>query len=415
MQIIRHVIVTGGTGYIGRRVAEAALAGGCAVTVLSRSAVGLPHGTLHRAWTLGAPLPGGALDDALPAAAQAVIPLAHDWRNPGITAADEGGLNAAGTRVLLESCRRAGVGRFVFVSSQSARADAANIYGRVKWAIEQMLDGPGEVAARVGLVYGGPPRAMFALLCKLTALAPVLPMIDPWREVQPIHIDEVSAGLLLMADASGSGWIGLASPSPLAFGAFLKLLAREFHGKSLPIIPVPLRLALLACAITARVPFLPTVDRERVLGLAGTRVIDTAEQLRTLGLTIVPVEAGLRREPGSRKAILSEGRALLRYILGARPEPMLLRRYARSIAASGGGALGLSGLYRAAPMLLRLADPLGDRTPLAQRLRLASTLAETSRQGECTLAKGSRAGRLAGLAGQLTLDMLALPLRLLRR
>ena len=413
--MIRHIIVTGGSGYIGRCVAEAALARGCSVTILSRRAAGLPHGASHQPWTLGEGLPDGSLTPAVPASHQAVIHLAHDWGNPGMTAADEGGLNRSGTRALLASSRQRGIGRFVFVSSQSARADAENIYGRVKYAIEQDLDHPGEVAARVGLVYGGPPAALFALMVKLTGDLPLLPMIDPWREVQAIHVAEVADGLLRMVDHDATGWMGLAAPAGISFKRFLQTLACEFHGKSLPIIPIPLRLALLGCAITAHIPFIPTVDRERVLGLAGVRTLPCADHLAALGMTIMPLEIGLRREPGSRRAILAEGRALLHYVLGAPPTPMLMRRYATSIAASGEGARAMSGLYRKIPVLLRLAEPLSDRGKLSQRLRLAATLVETSPEGEAMLAAGSRAGRLAMLTAWLVRDIAALPFRLFRR
>lgn len=407
----RHIMVTGGSGYIGRCVAAAALARGCSVTILSRRAIGLPHGATHAPWTLGDPLPDASINPAVPMSAQAIIHLAHDWRNPDMTAADEGGLNRSGTRALLASSRAHGIGRFVFVSSQSARADAENIYGRVKFAIEQDMDHPGEVAARVGLVYGGPPAALFALMVQLTGDLPMLPMIDPWREVQAIHVAEVADGLLRMVEHDATGWMGLAAQDGISFRQFLQTLAREFHGKSLPIIPIPLGLALLGCAVTARIPFIPTVDRERVLGLAGVRALPCADHLAALGMDIMPLEIGLRRERGSRRAILSEGRALLTYVLGAPPTAMLLRRYAASIAAANQGALAMSGLFRAVPALLRLAEPLSDRSPLAQRLRLAATLAETSPQGEALLAAGGRVGLGIGFA----LDALALPFRLFRR
>jgi len=409
--VIRHIIITGGSGYIGRCVAAAALARGCSVTVLSRHATGLPHGARHQPWTLGDAVPDASLNPTFPTSDQAIIHLAHDWRNPGMTADDEGGLNRSGTLALLTSSRRLGIGRFVFVSSQSARADAENIYGRVKFAIEQALDQPGEVAARVGLVYGGPPAALFALMCKLTGDLPLLPMIDPWRDVQPVHVAEVADGLLRMVDHDATGWMGLAAPVGISFKRFLQTLAREFHGKSLPIIPIPLRLALLGCAVTARIPFIPTVDRERVLGLAGVRALPCADHLAALGMEIMPLEIGLRREPGSRRAILAEGRALLTYVLGAPPANMLMRRYAASIAATNQGALAMSGLFRRFPALLRLAEPLSDRAALAQRLRLASTLVDSSPQGEAVLAAGSRLGLGVGFL----LDALALPLRLLRR
>jgi NADH dehydrogenase len=311
------------------------------------------------------------------------------------------------------------VGRFVFVSSQSARADAANVYGRVKWRIEQILDGDTDVAARVGLVYGGPPRAMFGLLCMLTARLPVLPMIDPWREVQPIHLDEVCEGLLRLAAGTGGGWSGLAAPSGLPFGSFLRSLARELYGRRLPIIPIPLRFALRACDVLDRLPVGPKVDRERILGLAGTRVMDCAAHLQALDLTVAPLTERLRMEPASRKAMLKEAHALLAYVLRARPGHDLLVRYVRAVrdgayagAVRGAGPSPLHGLLRRVPRLIRLVEPYGTASALAQRLALATALAEASPEGERALARGSRAARLAGLACGLALDGLVLPLRI---
>lgn len=411
---MRHIIVTGANGYIGSRLVEIARGQGRRVTVLTRRpGPETAAGVREAAWSLGAELPPEAVDPAIPPGEQALIHLAHDWRNRSETG-EEGGVNLEGTRALLRSARRAGIDRFVFVSSQSAREGAANIYGRVKWRIEQELDpGQGEVAARVGLVYGGKLQAMFGLLNRLAGVAPVLPMIDPWREVQPIHLDEVCRGLLLLADGAQTGWVGLAGPVGIPFGTFLKTLAREFHGKGLPVLPVPLRLALLACDASAAVPFGPTVDRERVLGLAGTRPMDCAAQLRDLGLEVRPLEAGLRGEPASRKALLAEGRVLLGYVLGTKPGSALLRRYVRAIAASGPvGPLPLPRMLRAAPGLARLVEPLRPSSPLGRRLALATALVEASPDGERALARRGRAGRVAALGAGIAIDALAMPVRL---
>jgi nucleoside-diphosphate-sugar epimerase len=193
--VTRHLIVTGANGYIGGRLITAARARGHTVTVLTRRTNKTTAGVRALLWTLGNTLPPGTLSAEVPVERHTLIHLAHDWtettRGPG-----EGALNIAGTRTLLEACRALKLGRFVFVSSQSARAEAANVYGRVKWRIEQMLAGDCEVAARVGLVYGGPRQGQYGLLSELTARLPVLPMIDPSRPVQPIHLDEVCAGML---------------------------------------------------------------------------------------------------------------------------------------------------------------------------------------------------------------------------
>ncbi len=410
----QHLIITGGNGYIGAAVLRQAVQAGRTVCVLGRNSAAVPAGARVCTWRLGEALPEAALRPDVPAAAQAVIHLAHDWSNPA-GEDGSGGLNLAGTRALLDGARHHGIGRFVFASSQSARQDAANIYGRVKWQVEQVLERPGEVAARIGLVYGGPRQAMFGLLCNLVERAPVLPMIDPWRQVQPIHLDEVATGLRLLADgapdAGATGWFGLAAPEGIAFGDFLKTLAREFAGRTLPVLPIRLGLALLAANTAAHIPLAPKVDRERILGLAGTRPMACGAHLAALGLVLVPLEAGLRREPSAQAALQREAHLLLGYVLGAAPDPGLAARYAEAVHQRGEGALALPTGLHSVPGLLRLREPLSGAGPLGRRLRLASALAEATPQGEAMLAGGSRAGRLARLTVRGVADAAALPVR----
>ena len=109
----------------------------------------------------------------------------------------------------------------------------------LKWQTEEVLKGDGTVSARVGLVYGGPPEAMFGLLCKLVTKMPILPMISPNRMVQPIHIDEVCRGLLALADSDETGWRGLAGPAAIPFAEFLHILARETQGLRIRILRFP--------------------------------------------------------------------------------------------------------------------------------------------------------------------------------
>jgi nucleoside-diphosphate-sugar epimerase len=262
---VEHILVTGASGYIGSRLVKIALDEERAVTILGRSDRKTSPGARYVKWELGTDLPDLRLGENR----TAILHLAHDW-----TDRDEDGVNHRGTRILLASARRLGAGRFVFASSVSARADALNAYGRIKWRIEQLLDGADTVAARVGLVYGGPRRGMYGLLLKLVSLTPVLPMVDPWRLVQPIHVDEVCRGLLALADGEATGWKGLAGPVPITFAEFLKTLAREAWAASLIVPPIPLRLALLGASVASRLPFGATVDRERVLGLAGAAQAD---------------------------------------------------------------------------------------------------------------------------------------------
>ncbi len=411
-----HLILTGANGYIGGRLVTAARARGHSVTVLTRRLGTTVSGVQALVWTLGETLPLGAIVGDIPPEQHTIIHLAHDWTEvtPG---PGEGALNIAATRTLLEACRAHKLGRFVFVSSQSARADAANVYGRVKWRIEQALTGDREVAARVGLVYGGPMRGLYGTLSGLTASLPVLPMIDPSRPVQPIHVDEVCEGLLRLAEGAVTpyGWLGLAGPGGVPFGDVLRTFARELHGRHVQVLPIPLRLALFGCDILGRLPVGPNLDRERVLGLAGTRFMPCAEHLAAIGLTVAPLATGLRGEPASRRALLAEGRSLLAYVLRRPPSTALLRHYVRALSVIGEvGPLPLPRFARAWPTLLRLLEPLGPATPIGGRLALALALAEASPEGEQAVAQTGRAAHVAGLVGGLIVDALLLPARILR-
>jgi nucleoside-diphosphate-sugar epimerase len=402
-------MVTGGSGYIGCALVEAAIAMGRRVTLLSRGIGGVPAGVRHIPWQLGEQLPVEALDPTLSPDAQALVHLAHDWHDARVDTS----INLIGAQILRDNCRRLGIGRFVFISSQSARPNALNAYGQVKWRIERLLDEPAEISLRVGLVYGGPQAAQYGLLCRMAMATSVMPMVAPHQPVQPIHRDEVARGIVFAADSHLTGAIGLASPQPIPFSQFLDTLAWRLRGGRMLLIPVPLGLILRLCAITNALPLMPRVDRERILGLAGNRAMATAADLARLGLEVVPFAEGVLAEPAARRALLAEGRALLRYVLRCPPGRALMRRYARAIAARGpDGAMRLGRIVLVAPWLLRFLEPFNGRSILAHRLKVATALAEASPEATRALQRGGRTRRLAAIGCDGILEVLAAPVRL---
>ena len=403
---VRHVIVTGGRGYLGRAFVETALAAGLRVTLLARGG-GEQDGLRCIDWRLGETLPAEALASDLAPHEQALVHFAHDWRD-----LRPEGVNVAGAGALRDASRQAGLGRFVFISSQSAREDALNAYGRMKWRIEQMLDGANEVSLRVGLVYGGPRAAQYGLLCKVVGLTSFMPMVRPRQLVQPILRDEVARGTLNAVRSDVSGALGLAGATPIPFAQFLDTLARLTRGGGVMLAPIPVAPTLLLCDIVNALPFLPNVDRERVLGLAGTRPMETADDLARLNLRVVDFAVGMTREPIARRAMLREGQILLTYVLRRKPGPALMRRYVRACEAKGAsGALRMPFVAKLSPALLRFVEPFGARGALGLRLRIATALAETSDQS--LRAGGTRLARIAALALDGALEILAAPTRLI--
>jgi nucleoside-diphosphate-sugar epimerase len=405
---VRHLILTGAQGYLGRAIIEKAIAGGLSVTALSRSARGLPREVHHLPWRLGDGLPAAALAPDLPGEQQALLHLAHDWRD----SRDEENINEIGARVLRNDARQAHLGRLIFVSSLSARRDALNGYGRAKHRIEQLFDASNEVSLRVGLVYGGPAVGQYGLLCRLVRKTSVLPMVAPRKLVQPIHRDEIAEGLLLAAHGTHNGILALAG-AMIPFHEFLDILCRMLRGGRMRLIPIPLRPMLLVCDITRALPFCPSIDRERVLGLAGARPMDADADLVRLGLNLRPFADRMAEEPQARRAVLSEGQALMTYISGRAAGGLQLRRYARAVTDSGRpGALRLSFLIQRFPFLLRFVEPFGAQNALGRRLALAMPLAQEPSVDSHARRPAGRGARLADLALDFLVDLIAIPTRL---
>ena len=294
---------------------------GAAVTALGRGSHGLPAGVRRVDWSLGEALPRACLDPALAADQQALVHLAHDWRER--TPGDD--RNRAGSLLLRDGARGSGLGRTVFASSQSARADAPNAYGRAKWAIEGLFDARTELSLRIGLVYGGPPMAMYGLLRRLARL-PVIPMVAPHTPVQPIHRAEVARGILAGVDGPLSGTVGLAGPVPIAFGEVLTTLG---IGAGRP--PAPDR----ADPAAPRAPRLRRCSTRCRSVPASTGSASWASPARgrwrpepisrVSACDVRPLADGILGEPVARRALIAEGRTLEGYVLRVKPGDALVR------------------------------------------------------------------------------------------
>ena len=296
-----HLMITGANGYIGARLAAAAITRGHRLTLLIRAPGDGQEkpGVRRFRWALGEPpLAEAFAQDGEFGPVDALIHLAHQWKSARPEPEDE---NLTGTAILLQAARSAGVSRTVFGSTVSARENALNRYGRVKCAVERLLEPPGEVSARIGLVYGGREMGQWGVLSDMVRRAPVLPVPGAGTLVQPIHIDDVCTGLLALAErpALEKPVYGLAAADPMAFGQFLRRVARHRHGRKLRVFSVPIWLALIGAELTRLLPFIPTVDRERVLGVAGIQTMETAADLVELGVSPDDLMENLAAEAAS--------------------------------------------------------------------------------------------------------------------
>src|SRR5659263_7433 len=184
------IVVTGATGYIGDRFIKQAHSSGYDIVALCRRYPEL-HGCDWIPYDLAsnqAPV--------LPMDTDVVLHLATSKSPNGQQNSAQDILAAA---LLITSTQNAGA-KLVFVSSQTARPDAPTAYGRTKWRIEQLVLAAGGCVVRPGQVYGGKPRGLFGELLNTVRHLPILPAFLPAPKVQPIHVDDLSLGLLRIAE-----------------------------------------------------------------------------------------------------------------------------------------------------------------------------------------------------------------------
>jgi nucleoside-diphosphate-sugar epimerase len=190
------VLVTGGTGVVGKAAVDRLLQAGHTVRLLSRHA-----DADARQWAAGVePRTGSvASDQAVAGAAEGCHAVLHVAgivaESPPESTFQE--VNVEGTRRLAREARRAGVRRFVYVSSYGAEAGESD-YHRSKFAAEQAVRAeapPGWLIVRPGNVYG-PGDEVISLLLKMVRTLPAIPLIGMGDQpFQPVWMDDLGVAL----------------------------------------------------------------------------------------------------------------------------------------------------------------------------------------------------------------------------
>jgi nucleoside-diphosphate-sugar epimerase len=192
--------ITGGTGFVGSRLIDTAVADGHQVRALTRRPMELRADV---DWVAGALDQPKALDE-LVAGSDAVIHVAGVLT--GRTAADFDRANVDGTQAMLEAAKAAGVRRFVHVSSLAAREPQLSLYGASKAKSEALVAASGlsYATVRPPAVYGPGDRETLELF-RMAKLGVVL--LPPKGRLSLIHVDDLVRLLLALAGNAATGTI----------------------------------------------------------------------------------------------------------------------------------------------------------------------------------------------------------------
>ena len=194
---IRTLAVTGGTGFVGSHLLRLALVEGYDLRALTR---GWKPPEDEIAWV------DGALDRPetlvkLCAGADAIIHLAGAINARG--RAEFEAVNAGGTANMIDAARKAGVRRFVHISSLAAREPDLSDYGWSKARSERLVAASGLdwTIVRPPAIYGPGDRETFELFKMARRGLVALP---PRGSFSVIHVEDLCRLILALLDDADS-------------------------------------------------------------------------------------------------------------------------------------------------------------------------------------------------------------------
>lgn len=279
------IVVTGATGMLGRHLcahlARRGPDGEREVRALvrdPRTLTGLPPGV--RVGRCNLP---DVIDESMLEGAAVVIHCAYGTRLTDL--AELRRVNEEGTERLLAASRRAGVARFVFVSTIAADPQAPNYYARSKHVLETRLDPERDLIVRPGLIMAKEGQGLFQQMRDTTRRTRVVPLFGGGvQPLQTVHVDDVCAAIGNAIEGGITGSVNVAEPAPVDFATFMRMLADRMHVRCL-FVRLPFGPVLGAVRVIESMRLPCPLRSESLLGIKALRQVPVADDLERLGVT----------------------------------------------------------------------------------------------------------------------------------
>jgi NADH dehydrogenase len=291
------IVITGGTGFVGREVVKQALADGHRVRLIVRDAPparssAWPDGV---EWFHGNVLYAPSLEGAF-AGAKAVVHLVgiiNEWKENTFDRA-----HRQATVNVVDAAKRAGVKRYVHMSALGTRADARSRYHQTKWAAEEYVRASGLAWTifRPSLIYGAQDIST-TVLARMIRRAPFIPVIGAGNtKIQPVAVEVVAKCFVaaLRTDESIQKVFEVVGPEPLTWNELFDAL-QSICGVKKRKLHLPIPVARLQGALFERLMPKPPLNREQVTMAQEDNVGDPRPAERMFLFTQEPFAQGLAR------------------------------------------------------------------------------------------------------------------------
>jgi len=277
------ILVTGGSGFIGRRVVARLADGGSGVRVLARGQ--RPADLPSRVEAVNADvLSGEGLTEAMSGIEKAVHTVAVIRESGGQTFE---GVIRRGTERVVAAAKLAGVKKLVHVSAIGAQDNLTYPYLHAKWWAERAVASGGikYTILRPSIVFGEGDEFMNAL-AGLVRYNPIVPVAGNGRaKFQPIWVEDLVTCIVacLDEDAHDGETLEVGGPEHLTYDEMVDIV-KQALGKSRIKAHVPLALMRPLAQVMEWVLPRPPVTQEQLKMLALDNTTDTDSVTRSFGV-----------------------------------------------------------------------------------------------------------------------------------
>lgn len=292
------VLVTGATGFIGRRVVPELIAAGYCVRAMTRR----PAAYAGPAAAVGADVAEPATLEAALAGVDVAIYLVHSLDSDDFEERD-----AAAARAFGAAAAAAGVRQIVYLGGLGADDAELSAHLRSRREVERLLGEAGVpvtvLRAAIVVGHGG---ISWELTRQLVKNLPAM-VVPQWAgtRTQPIGIDDVVRYLVGVVDEPRA--IGrvfeIGGPDQLTYLEMLQVAAEVRDGRRLPIVQVPVLTPRLSSYWLALVTDVDVTTGRNLIDSMGTEVLVTDDSIKE----IVPGEP-LSYAEAVRRALEERGR-----------------------------------------------------------------------------------------------------------
>jgi NADH dehydrogenase len=249
MRDVPRYAVTGASGYVGNRLIAILRAQGRPVFALGRRrpAADIPF--------LPFDLREGVVDiDVLrQSGIDVIVHAAYDFSVTAPALVHK--VNVEGTARLLDAADKAGIGRFIGISTMSAFDGCSSVYGQAKLAIERLVANRNGLSLRPGLIWGPRPGGMVGTLYKLAGSLPIIPLIGSGKALQYLVRDADVAELIVRLaeypQLPPAPYLTICHERPLQFREILQKMALA-QGRHPILVSLPAAMVKLGLRVVER-------------------------------------------------------------------------------------------------------------------------------------------------------------------